>query len=139
MAAAALPIFVGAAASGSLLSAAGQYAQGDIVKEESKAEADLLGLQAKQKELARTQKLNEAIASQIVRAGASGVELTGSPMKSIETMTEMSQREQKADDVGARITQRMIRSRGTQAEKRGRLGVATSLFSGATDIGSAFV
>ena len=131
MAAAALPLAMGAMATGSLLSAAGQYSEGRIRKEESKTEAELVGVQAKQKELARTKKLNEALASQMVRAGASGVRLEGTPVQTAEEMVRMSQREQAAEDVGTRVTQRTIRSRGRQAEKLGRLGAYSSLLMSA--------
>lgn len=136
---AALPAFIGLAATGGLLSASGQYAQGRIAKEESKTESALIGLQAKQRELDRTQRLNEAIASQVTRASASGLQLAGTPIETMEAITERSEREQAAEDVGARITQRMIRSRGNQAEIRGRLGAATSLISSGTQMAGAFV
>jgi len=139
MAAAAAPVFMGAMGAGSLLSAGGQFAQGQIQRQESKTEAEAIGLQAKQKELARTKSLNEAIASQIATASARGLELAGSPMETIEADTEEARRAQEAEDTATRINQMAVRSAGRQAMRRGRLGAMTSLLQGGSSMAMPFV
>ena len=137
--AAAAPLFIGAMAGGSLLSAAGQFAEGSIKRQESKVQADNIGLQAKQKELARTKSLNEAIASQIASASGRGIELTGSPMETIEVDVEEARRAQEAEDTATRINQMAVRSAGRQAMRRGRLGAMTSLLQGGSSMAMPFV
>lgn len=138
MAAAAVPFMI-AAGTGTLMSAAGAYSQGAIGRQEAKTEGALIGLQAKQRELARTERLNEAIASQIVSAGASGVALEGSPLQAIEDIAESSRKSQAAEDTGARVSYLAAKSKASQSMKQGRLGAMTSLVQGGTQMAMPFV
>jgi hypothetical protein len=128
-----------AAGTGSLMSASGAYSQGAIGRQEAKTEGALIGLQAKQRELARTEKLNEAIAAQMVSASTRGIALEGSPLDVIDATVESSKKSQAAEDTGARVSQLAAKSKASQAMKQGRLGAMTSLVQGGTSMVSPFI
>lgn len=130
MAAAALPVFMGA----SLLQSAGQVSAGEAARAQSRVEAESIELGAVQREADRKSDLARAMASQTASAGSRGIAtFEGSPLSvlqtDIEAEEEATQRDLFQSDLAAKTALAKGKAQRSQARWNAGLGL---LSSGAT-------
>jgi hypothetical protein len=106
-----------------------------------KAERGALNLQAKQagdaaraREIERKRDLLKALATQNAAAGAQGVAFSGSKAAIARTDIRQAATDLLADTANTRTQQRILRTRGANAQKAGNMRALTSLVDTATDL-----
>jgi hypothetical protein len=106
-----------------------------------KAERGALNLQAKQagdaaraREIERKRDLLKALATQNAAAGAQGVAFSGSKAAIARTDIRQAATDLLADTANTRTQQRILRTRGANAQKAGNMKALTSLVDTATDL-----
>ena len=122
------------AAAGTAISGYGQIQAGKAQESAMKAQAEQERLAAESRELERQQKLNAALAANVVGLGVSGIKAEGTPasiaLESAENIS-LSEGIMKLSD---RLTQAQLIRQGKAARKASQYAAAGTLLSGASDI-----
>jgi len=110
----------------------GQLEAGKDQEAALKTQAEQERVAAESRELERQQKLNKALAANVVGMGMSGIKAEGTPASiALESSKNVgfSEGMLKLSD---RLAQAQLRRQGSTAASAGRIGAASTLLSGAT-------
>jgi len=125
---------VTASAVGTGISAYGQIEAGKAQESALKAQAEQERLAAESRELERQQKLNAALAANVVGLGVSGIKAEGTPSSiALESAKNISLSEGMMG-LSDRLQQAQLRRQGVAARQGSQYAAAGTLLSGAGDI-----
>ena len=134
IAATATQLLVATAAVGTTISAYGQIEAGKAQESALKAQAEQERIAAEGRELERQQKLNAALAANVVGMGVSGIKAEGTPSSiALESAKNvgLSEGMMKLSD---RLAQAQLRRQGANARSGANMAAAGTLLQGAGDI-----
>ena len=134
IAATATQLLVAAAAVGTTVSAVGTVKAGKAQESALKAQAEQERIAAEGRELERQQKLNAALAANVVGLGVSGIKAEGTPSSiALESAKNVSLSEgmMKLSD---RLAQAQLRRQGANARSSANMAAAGTLLQGAGNI-----
>ena len=136
MGAFALPAVIGTMLAGTATQAYGQHVAGKATERAERINAALAKRDAEQSFNAfyTAQRRNEA--RNITRVAKSGVRLSGSPLAVLESNEYQASRQRQFALHSARIGSEFSRMRGEQARVQAGFGMASSILSGAGNIGA---
>lgn len=118
----------------SLLSAGTQISAGKSAVKEAEVSAQIQEVAATQREADRKDALARALATANAQAGASGILFEGSPLTVLQESIRSEETATERDLFNTRISALTTRARGQTARGQARLGAATSLLRGGTDV-----
>ena len=134
IAATATELLIAAAAVGTTVSAVGTVQAGKAQESALKAQAEQERIAAEGRELERQQKLNAALAANVVGMGVSGIKAEGTPSSiALESAKNvgLSEGMMKLSD---RLAQAQLRRQGANARSGANMAAAGTLLQGAGDI-----
>lgn len=112
----------------------GQIEAGKAQEEALKAQAEQERVASESRELERQQKLNKALAANAVGMGMSGIKAEGTPSSiALESAKNVSLSEGMLK-LSDRLAQAQLRRQASTAASAAKIGAASTLLSGATDI-----
>lgn len=117
-----------------LMSAKMQYDAGKISEAEYKLQAKQEGDAARAREIERKRGLLRALSTQNARAGAQGVAIQGSNAAIANRDIKDFSNDMMYDRVNTKTAQRILRSRGSNSARMGRVGAITSLVDTASSV-----
>jgi len=121
-------------AAGAGVQAYGQIQAGKAQESALKQQAEQERLAAESRELERQQKLNKALAANVVGMGVSGIKAEGTPASiALESAKNISLSEGMLG-LSDRLQQAQLRRQGAAARSASKFAAAGTLLSGATDI-----
>lgn len=136
MSAAALPMILTAQAGSGLLSAYSSRQAGEAQARELKFAKKQEFAAAEEREIARKNRLLDALASQNVQAGMGGVQMTGTPFEIMMQDVKAAEREQESDDLQTKIRGMSLSMQASAAKRMGRTQALATLMSTGADIGT---
>ncbi len=119
---------------GTAVSAYGQIQAGKAQESAMKAQAEQERLAAESRELERQQKLNEALAANVVGLGVSGIKAEGTPASIALESAENISLSEGMMGLSDRLAQAQLRRQGKAARQASQYAAAGTLLSGASDI-----
>ena len=123
------------AAAGTLLSAGAQVKAGKDAVKDAELSAKTAELGATQREADRKDRLAQAMATANAQAGAAGISaFEGSPLTILQQSIENEQTSTERDMFNTRISALTTRARGSAAQSQARIGAASSLIKGGSNI-----
>lgn len=121
-------------AASTAVTAYGQVEAGKAQESAMKAQAEQERLAAESRELERQQKLNAALAANVVGLGVSGIKAEGTPSSIALESAENISLSEGMMGLSDRLAQAQLRRQGAAARKASQYAAAGTLLSGATDI-----
>ncbi len=119
---------------GTAISGYGQIQAGKAQESAMKAQAEQERLAAESRELERQQKLNAALAANVVGLGVSGIKAEGTPSSIALESAENISLSEGMIGLSDRLAQAQLRRQGAAARKASQYAAAGTLLSGASDI-----
>ncbi len=125
---------IGVSVAGTAISAYGQIEAGKAQEAALKAQAEQERLAAESRELERQQKLNAALAANVVGLGVSGIKAEGTPSSIALESAENISLSEGMMGLSDRLQQAQLRRQGKAARQASQYAAAGTLLSGAGDI-----
>tara|TARA_R110000796_G_scaffold247941_2_gene374087 strand:- start:1409 stop:1816 length:408 start_codon:yes stop_codon:yes gene_type:complete len=117
---------------GTGVSVYGQIEAGKTQEEAFKAKAEGERVAAESRELERQQKLNAALAANVVGLGVSGIKAEGTPASIALESAQQSSLSEGMLKLSDRLQQSQLLRQGANARSAANIGAASTLLSGAT-------
>lgn len=130
----AFPIIAALIAASTAVTAYGQIQSGKAQESAMKAQAEQERLAAESRELERQQKLNAALAANVVGLGVSGIKAEGTPSSIALESAENISLSEGMMGLSDRLAQAQLRRQGAAARTASQYAAAGTLLKGTTDI-----